>query len=675
MRVAEVMYEIPKSSALTTIRRKDSVMDQFPRQAIPRLSRDSSLPGLLCERWSLRGALFSAGLVAACVTGLSWLARDSFSAPTRQRLADVAPRARLVLSSLQARLGDADISVRLDAAEACLRIDPYHVPALRELLAALDDDNPDTRRFAINALGNAAIDNPQAQFALQWALTDKDKNVAIAASFNLSQRFDLVETAFSDEPSLSPKEITQLIAKLSDRPATARKTAAIKLGMCGPAAWKAGTALRKCLSDADPTVRLQAAHALWRIDQQATAIVPKLIEMQGTNSPAIRVGAVSVLGEIGPAASVALPALSRMLAGSEPGERLHLAFMISRIDSNNRQMLGIVTAGLSQPGSEMRYLAALALGSNPAGQERGDDRAPLTEAAFRNLRIEAAAEELHRVHVRIADNRRVPAASPDSNTSEPLEDAATGAGASPFEDLPNDLAQDPDLPQYPDAEDLRVPSHGRPLVVLDRPVPPADSEELVDRVPIIAKVAQSNGRRNALEIDEEVNPEEGLKPIRDVRASIRIMDSDPTPPDYARAKMAAAGPPQFQGLGYTRGFPAIGFGWDAPAVCFRPLYFEDINLERYGINYGCCEILVSTGIFTKNVILLPYKILVQPGCENIYTLGYERPNNCIPLHCYCTPCPDFSLRRWRERQHFRPYRAADVWDAPDGVCDSDCREE
>ena len=26
----------------------------------------------------------------------------------------------------------------------------------------------------------------------------------------------------------------------------------------------------------------------------------------------------------------------------------------------------------------------------------------------------------------------------------------------------------------------------------------------------------------------------------------------------------------------------IGYAWDAPALCHNPLYFEDVNLERYG---------------------------------------------------------------------------------------------
>src|SRR5262249_24240526 len=153
-------------------------------------------------------------------------------------LGEIGSKAQMALPTLQACLNDSDISVRLYAAEACLNIDAYHVPALRELLVAMDDDQADIRYFAVNALGNAGIDNPQGQFALRWALTDSDANVAAAASLNLTRRFDLADAALDNEPQLSPEEISQCIARLRDRSETARQTAAIKLGLCGPAAWK-----------------------------------------------------------------------------------------------------------------------------------------------------------------------------------------------------------------------------------------------------------------------------------------------------------------------------------------------------------------------------------------------------------------------------------------------------
>jgi hypothetical protein len=88
----------------------------------------------------------------------------------------------------------------------------------------------------------------------------------------------------------------------------------------------------------------------------------------------------------------------------------------------------------------------------------------------------------------------------------------------------------------------------------------------------------------------------------------------------------------------------VNFCWDAPAVFFKPLYFEDINLERYGIHFGWAQGPVSWYCFFQNCLFLPYKLAVQPPCECIYTMGYERPNNCIPLHCFWYCCS--SNKRW-----------------------------
>lgn len=670
-------------------------MDQSPRQPFANLSTAATQHRLSRTLLPVRRMVGTVVLTGACLIGWSWLACESYSAPHGNRSAEIVPGTQRAIAALQARLHDDDLSVRLSAAEACLNIDAYHAPALRELLAAIDDDKAGIRYFAVNALGNAVIDNPQAQFALHWALTDSDSRVAVAASLNLSKQLDPADAALDTEPRLSPEEITQLIARLRDPSATARQTAAIKLGLCGPAAWKASTSLRKCLSDADPIVRLHVAHALWLIDHQAGPIVPELIKMLGTTTSPVGIAAVSVMGEMGSAASAALPRLFDLFAGSEVRERLHLACMIARIDPRNREMTKIVAAGLSESSRDVRYLAALALRCSSAGQQPGAERLLLTDAEFRGLRTEAAAEELNWLHARVENDRHALAAQSSSNFRQPDETA-------PPENAEDDVAPDAELQPYSEVEDRAPDSRNAALSFLgnaaQRAGQPAWSDVEDDGEPSIDRVAQADPSSKSSTTDDEFDPDEGLKAIGKVSASIRIKPSDQSPekdqtekrrparnslrfpgsdelpPVYAAGQMTADGPRQPENRAPIRGFPATGFGWDAPAVCFRPLYFEDINLERYGIHFGFCEIAVSTGLFTKDVLLLPYKLLVQPGCENIYTLGYERPSNCIPLHCFHAPCP-VSPRCWIERHCYRPYRGACPWDRPDGVCDSDCGEE
>jgi hypothetical protein len=73
------------------------------------------------------------------------------------------------------------------------------------------------------------------------------------------------------------------------------------------------------------------------------------------------------------------------------------------------------------------------------------------------------------------------------------------------------------------------------------------------------------------------------------------------------------------------------FTWKASALCHQPLYFEDVQLERYGHSWGpYLQPLASGANFFLSVPALPYKMGLYPPCECIYTLGYYRPGSCAP---------------------------------------------
>jgi hypothetical protein len=85
----------------------------------------------------------------------------------------------------------------------------------------------------------------------------------------------------------------------------------------------------------------------------------------------------------------------------------------------------------------------------------------------------------------------------------------------------------------------------------------------------------------------------------------------------------------------ARSWGATTFNWNATCLCHRPLYFEEINLERYG--YGCCESLqpaASAAHFFATIPTLPYCIATDCPCDCIYTLGHYRPGNCNPWQCH-----------------------------------------
>ena len=99
----------------------------------------------------------------------------------------------------------------------------------------------------------------------------------------------------------------------------------------------------------------------------------------------------------------------------------------------------------------------------------------------------------------------------------------------------------------------------------------------------------------------------------------------------------------FDPCGTTRGWPVNTFNWVPSCFCSNPLYFEEINLERYGYGCGCfgpcCSSCVQSAVsaahFFATVPALPYKMAVDCPCECDYTLGHYRPGSCPPWQYHC----------------------------------------
>jgi len=73
------------------------------------------------------------------------------------------------------------------------------------------------------------------------------------------------------------------------------------------------------------------------------------------------------------------------------------------------------------------------------------------------------------------------------------------------------------------------------------------------------------------------------------------------------------------------------FTWKASGACNKPLYFEDVALERYGHEWGpLVTPVVSTVRFFGDLAVLPYKMGIHPPNECQHPLGYYRPGSCAP---------------------------------------------
>lgn len=104
--------------------------------------------------------------------------------------------------------------------------------------------------------------------------------------------------------------------------------------------------------------------------------------------------------------------------------------------------------------------------------------------------------------------------------------------------------------------------------------------------------------------------------------------------------------PSVCGTGYEsyagRQFIPSAVEWKASGLCHKPLYFEDVQLERYGHEVGpVLQPLISSAHFFGNMLILPYKMGIHPPGECQYPLGYYRPGDCAPY--MIQPFP-FSLR-------------------------------
>lgn len=73
------------------------------------------------------------------------------------------------------------------------------------------------------------------------------------------------------------------------------------------------------------------------------------------------------------------------------------------------------------------------------------------------------------------------------------------------------------------------------------------------------------------------------------------------------------------------------FTWKASAIGYKPLYFEQPRLERYGHTTGhFVQPVLSGAHFFVSLVTLPYQAGINPPWECQYPLGYYRPGSCAP---------------------------------------------
>ena len=81
----------------------------------------------------------------------------------------------------------------------------------------------------------------------------------------------------------------------------------------------------------------------------------------------------------------------------------------------------------------------------------------------------------------------------------------------------------------------------------------------------------------------------------------------------------------------TRNWVGQTYTWKASNLCHKPLFFENVQLERYGHSRGpFAQPIHSVAHFFVRLATVPYQTAITPANECQYALGFYRPGNCAP---------------------------------------------
>lgn len=144
-------------------------------------------------------------------------------------------------------------------------------------------------------------------------------------------------------------------------------------------------------------------------------------------------------------------------------------------------------------------------------------------------------------------------------------------------------------------------------------------------------------------VDRDVQVDEMTlrqKPIGlDIIDSAAKSDDSDSPENYAAQVLASQTPCVFGPSRYREDF-VLPVDRAASEFCYRPLYFEQANLERYGTSHGALQPIISGARFFATVPTIPYQIAVYKPCVCRYWLHDYQAGRKAP--CWERELPPFS---------------------------------
>ncbi len=197
------------------------------------------------------------------------------------------------------------------------------------------------------------------------------------------------------------------------------------------------------------------------------------------------------------------------------------------------------------------------------------------------------------------------------------------------ETLPQRTAPKESLAPKPVANATTSPliqlADAEPLLAVLQPSPSASD--------LPAPITESPLTEQQREVEYEITEfERDVKPINKLSIQTKP-EAGELPRDYASARFAREDTVTHH-MGISRAKMETLMMWEAPASCHRPLYFEEINLERHGYKVPLVQPAISAAHFFGRVPLLPYMMVSEGHRKCHYTLGHYRPGDYAPYSLY-----------------------------------------
>src|SRR5439155_2480599 len=262
---------------------------------------------------------------------------------------EAAPAVPVVLDSLR----DADFQVRLAAVRTCGLLGPSAEPAIPILIEMLDKPGAPLSFWICQTLARFG---PKAKAVIpklrELALQDTHPGfcpVEVLPAFG-PDALPLLMELYQHPDNRQRAATARALGKFGEQAAPAvpflirdldrgnkawqAAMAAQVLGDIGEPARPALPRLRTLLTDDDARVRLQAAHAVWKLEKKTNAILPVLFEAlhdTSTFESAAKRIAAETLADIEPVAQVVAPLLRKLLSDPQPSVRIAASNALARI--------------------------------------------------------------------------------------------------------------------------------------------------------------------------------------------------------------------------------------------------------------------------------------------------------------------------------------------------------